>query len=418
MRATPTPGPLSAGELARVEGAVSGARREPGRFAGAEALARAAGLGLDELARGTAHLYHAKPGRLLLEARLAAARRRLIETEAPLSNVADDVGFASSAAFREAFRAGSGLEPLDYRRLRGASCGAFDLPAGYPIERIYKYLGREHDSLTVRVEGQGFTTALRLAGGPRLLRVDLRPEGGRFEILPAGRGANALPAEAAAEALATVRRLLGLARGPEEFEAHAAGDPALAPLLDGRRGLRIPQVADPFDGLIWVIVGQQISLPFAYALRRALIEMRGEPAGLGLSVPPEPEAVAALEPEELTAHRYSRRKAEYLIGVARLVAGGALPFDRLAQAPAPEVEARLLAVRGLGPWSVQYLLMRVFGFDDCLPVGDAGLARALERHFALDAPPDGRRMTTLMAPFAPFRSWATFYLWQSLEKKP
>jgi AraC family transcriptional regulator of adaptative response / DNA-3-methyladenine glycosylase II len=400
----------------QIEVLVARLRRHPGRFAGPAALAREAELAIPALDRLVRHLYHTTPSRLLLDARLARARRQLIEEDVPLSSLSDDLGFESLARFKGDFRAATGLSPLAYRRLRGARSLAFDLPRDYPTQRILRYLGREHDSLTVRVEGRDFATAVRLAGRPRILRVALRSGDARLELDTPARGSKALRAGDAAEALAIVRRLLGLARSSDEFELQVGSVPELAPLLEGRRGLRIPLVADPFDGLIWVIVGQQISLPFAYALRRALIEMLGEPAGSGLSTPPTPEAVAGLDLERLTAERYSRRKAEYLVGVAQQIAAGELRLDRLALASAPAVEERLLAVRGLGPWSVQYLLMRVFGFEDCLPVGDAGLARALERFFALGEPTGGRRMQELMAPFAPYRSWATFYLWQSLEK--
>jgi 3-methyladenine DNA glycosylase/8-oxoguanine DNA glycosylase len=71
-------------------------------------------------------------------------------------------------------------------------------------------------------------------------------------------------------------------------------------------------------------------------------------------------------------------------------------------------------VRGLGPWSVAYLLMRGYGFADCVPVGDAGLSAALQRFFALDHRPGAGETRTLMEPFAPFRSLATYHLWTSL----
>jgi 3-methyladenine DNA glycosylase/8-oxoguanine DNA glycosylase len=63
-------------------------------------------------------------------------------------------------------------------------------------------------------------------------------------------------------------------------------------------------------------------------------------------------------------------------------------------------------------------MMRGFGFADCVPVGDTGLGTALERFFALDARPDAQAVRTLMQPFAPFRSLATFHLWLSLGDTP
>jgi AraC family transcriptional regulator of adaptative response / DNA-3-methyladenine glycosylase II len=183
--------------------------------------------------------------------------------------------------------------------------------------------------------------------------------------------------------------------------------------------MRIPQIPDSFDALAWVIVGQQITLAFAFTLRERLVRRAGLPAGLagsGLYAPPTAEAVANLEVEDLLGDQFSRRKAEYLIGAARRIAAGELALDRLGAGSAVRMEAELLAVRGLGPWSANYLMMRCFGFEDCLPVGDAGLVRGLEKFFGLPARPDANSTRELMLPFAPYRSWATFHLWQTLKE--
>jgi 3-methyladenine DNA glycosylase/8-oxoguanine DNA glycosylase len=79
------------------------------------------------------------------------------------------------------------------------------------------------------------------------------------------------------------------------------------------------------------------------------------------------------------------------------------------------VEARLLALRGIGPWSAQYVLMRSLGFADCVPAGDAALTLALQRYFDLEERPDAARAGQLMERFAPWRSLATFHLWQTLS---
>jgi AraC family transcriptional regulator of adaptative response / DNA-3-methyladenine glycosylase II len=400
-------------ERERLEGLVARLRGRPARFAGVAALAAESGLGAAKLHAAFRRCYHSTPARMLGEARIAAARRLLLATGRPSAAIAADVGFASLLAFNAAFRAANGMSPLDYRRLLGAREVRMELPRAFPRRRLLAYLGRERDSLSVLVHGDSFAAGIRLGSTPALLRGRLGERSAQLAI----EAPQHLPPTAAAEALALARRMLGLGRGPADFERHAARNPRLAPLLAVRRGLRIPLVADPFDGLVWVIVGQQISLPFAFALRRALLERVGEPVGAGLCAPARAAAVAELTERDLTAAKYSRGKAEYLLGVARRVTAGELKMEELAEASVPAAEAALLAVRGLGPWSVQYLLMRVLGFEDCVPLGDAGLARGLTRLFALPSPPGPREMAALMEPFAPYRSWGTYYLWQSLEKE-
>jgi AraC family transcriptional regulator of adaptative response / DNA-3-methyladenine glycosylase II len=110
----------------------------------------------------------------------------------------------------------------------------------------------------------------------------------------------------------------------------------------------------------------------------------------------------------------SRRKAEYLLDAARAIAAGDLPLDELARGPAPALERALLERRGIGPWTARYVMLRACGLADCVPVGDAGLAAALERFFALPARPGPEETEALMLPFAPHRSFATNHLWTSL----
>lgn len=289
------------------------------------------------------------------------------------------------------------------------------LPPAYPIDRILRYLGRDAESLTVQVDGSRFALGLWIDGRPALLRVEMTDREARAALegrrLP-------IAVSAGDQARDYLRRLLGLHADPEPFERHISASPRLAPLVAGRLGLRIPQTPDLFDGLTWVVVGQQINLAFAYTLRRRLAERVGVPVADGLLAPPKAEAVANLTVEELARMQFSQRKAEYLIGAAQKIVAGELDLARLSTASPEEAEAGLVAVRGIGRWSAQYLMMRAFGLEDCVPVGDAGLVKGLARFFNLPDRPGPAETLELMRPFAPYRSWATFHLWQSLMDFP
>ena len=397
-----------------LETLVERVRRDPAAFAEVEDLESAAGMGSSKLHELFRRHFHSTPALMLSRARIDAAQRLLLETGRSVADVGFTVGYEGLSTFNASFRRLAGMSPLAYRRLLGAASFKIDLPAAYPFDRALSYLGRDGDSLTIRVEGRSFATALRLGGTPAVLNAELASGAARVRL----ESPHPLPPLAAAQAHDQLFRLLGLNRDPEPFERRIAAKPRLAPLLEGRRGLRIFQTPDPFDGMVWVILGQQINLAFAFILRRRLAERVGEPAGGGLLAPFTAEAVANLDVEDLIRDQFSRRKAEYLLGAARLTAAGDLSLERLAAAPATRVEPELLAVRGLGPWSVHYLMMRAFGFEDCVPVGDAGLVRGLERFFSLPARPDAAETVKLMRDFAPYRSWATFHLWQSLGDQP
>jgi 3-methyladenine DNA glycosylase/8-oxoguanine DNA glycosylase len=112
--------------------------------------------------------------------------------------------------------------------------------------------------------------------------------------------------------------------------------------------------------------------------------------------------------------QFSRAKAAYLIGAAQAVLDGRLPLAQLVDKSVTQIERLLLALRGIGPWSAHYVLMRSYGFLDCVPVGDAGLTASLQRFFKLEQRPDRSMTLALMEAFSPYRSLATFHLWQRL----
>lgn len=398
---------------ALVEGLVGAIGRDPGAFHGVGDLASAASVGASKLHALVRTHYHASPTDLLSRARVAAAKRALLHSRQPVAEIAFAVGFDSLSAFNDNFRRQTALSPLGYRRLPERPEFALSLPADYPAEHVLRYLGRDRASLTERVEGRTYLAAIRLdatGAPPAVVRVDIGAGAARCRLLT-GAPANPATAELLHDGLTAA---LGLRADPARFEAHVAASPELAPLIDGQRGLRVPLVADPFDGLARAVVGQQITLGFAATLRRRLVERVGTPLGGGLFAPPTADAVAELEPSDLTALGFSRAKAGYLVGAARSVADGRLPLTAFGAASATRIERTLLAVRGIGPWSANYMMMRAYGFLDCLPLGDSGLAAALERFFVLPARPGKEETITLMRRFSPYRSLATFHLWHRL----
>jgi 3-methyladenine DNA glycosylase/8-oxoguanine DNA glycosylase len=210
-------------------------------------------------------------------------------------------------------------------------------------------------------------------------------------------------------------RMLGLRCDVTGFEHRAERDPKMAALVAARPGLRLPLTPNTFEGLCWAIIGQQINVSFASALRRELLTLAGDEVD-GMRAHPVPARVAVLEVGELARRRYSRAKAEYLIGAARAVTTGALAPEALSEGSAVAAERSLLEIHGIGKWTARYTLMRGAGFADCAPVGDVALAAALQKLVAADERPDTDEVERLMQPFAPHRSLATCHLWASLKE--
>ena len=392
--------------LETIEAVVAELRADPARFPDAAALVRRTGYGSTRAFELFRQHFHATPAGLIAAARLAVAREKLLSTDAPAADVAFASGYESLSAFHAAFRLHTGLTPAALRSLPLAPEFILALPPGYPLERVLAALARDPDSLAERLEGSVFHAATRLGGTPALLRLDFSMPGAVAVALPPE-----FPAALRPVAAARVTALLGLGQDAAGFARLARGL-GLSRLVAGRESLRLVQYLDPWDALVWAIVGQQINLPFAFRLRRALIALAGSPVGRGLSAPPSPAALAALPAETLLARQFSRQKTGYLLSVARLVADGALDLGRLAAGSATRAERTLREVRGLGPWTVNYVMMRGLGFADCVPYGDTGVTSGLRKLFTLDLRPDADATRRLMLPFAPHRSLATAHLWQ------
>lgn len=286
---------------------------------------------------------------------------------------------------------------------------AVPLPARYRVADTLAYHGRDPLSLSERVEGMRFEKPLWLPGGMALLSLEINGHAAvaRFDRV--------LDEAERIEATHIVERLLGLSSDPDGFEALAAS----AKLAAARPGLRIPLTATLFEAVCWAVIGQQINLTFAATLRREMIALAGTlHPGSGLLAHPEPAAVAALDPADLAARRFSRSKARYLVETSAAIAAGMPSLEDLTAAGPDAAEAALTALRGIGPWTARYILLRGFGFPDVAPVGDSGLATGLERLYGLGTRPDIAEQEAAMRAFAPHRSLATAHLWASLEDQP
>ncbi len=379
-------------------------------FAGVDDVLEATGIGTTKLNALFRQHYHTTPAAFLSRTRIAAACRLLDDPACQITDVAYNVGYESLSAFHDNFRKATGISPKDYQRL--GNHFTLTLPENYLSWVTLKLLGRDPDSLIERVNGNHAIKALTVGSQPVLVEMDWYDQQVDCHV----ESAQALDTRAMHSIHAAITRMLGFALNPAPFERQIAGSPDLARLTKGRIGLRIPMSGDVFEGITWAIVGQQVNLAFAFKLRRALAELCGEAAGKGFCAHPSPERVAALDYTDLTDRQFSRKKAEYLIDTARLIVSGNLLID--PQSTATEIEKRLHAVRGLGPWSVNYIMMRALGFADCVPLGDTGLSTGLQRFFALDHRPGAAEVGDLMQPFAPYRSLATYHLWMSLGANP
>jgi AraC family transcriptional regulator, regulatory protein of adaptative response / DNA-3-methyladenine glycosylase II len=251
------------------------------------------------------------------------------------------------------------------------------------------------------VEGTYRRAALD-AGGTRLLVARPLPDSAEL-LLTVGGGGD--PTDHAAP----MARLLDLDADPAAVDGALAADPVLAPLVAAAPGLRSPGAFDLFQLAVRAILGQQISVPAATTITGRLVRIAGSP----LPDPPSPGLThrfptpAELAEADLASLGVPGRRAATLRRLGAAIAAGDLDLEG---DPATVVE-RLLALPGLGPWTVSYIAMRGLGASDELPVTDLGIRRVAER---LGLPTDPRELQRRAEVWRPYRSYAAHHLWASL----
>lgn len=214
-----------------------------------------------------------------------------------------------------------------------------------------------------------------------------------------------------------VRSWFDMERDLSDF--YKISDPLLQPLLERYKGLRLVGIESLFEALCWSIIGQQINLTFAFRLKRALVEKFGtsyEYDGHCYYFFPTPEAIATLSREDLLELQFSRQKADYLINLSQAFSERQISKEELQRLPLEEAVERLSQLKGIGPWTANYVAMRCLKFMDAFPMGDAGLQNAIKYLQGKKEKPSMSELTALAKKWQGWQAYATLFLWRSLSK--
>ncbi len=202
-----------------------------------------------------------------------------------------------------------------------------------------------------------------------------------------------------------VRKLLGAEFDLDAFSSFAGDDSVLSRLVRSLAGFRPPLAPDPFESLVTSITAQQVSLQSAFSVRNRLIERYGDPGERAIAFPIRARLLHARE-DDLTALGFSRRKAEYVIGLAR----SPLDFEQLAGLPDEDVKARISAIRGLGEWTADWFLARHLARPRAWPAGDLGLRKAVSAFYGGGRSLSIEEVRAVGARFEPFQNLTAHYL--------
>jgi len=346
----------------------------------------------------------------LARAQRAQTARLLIETTAmPMSEVAFAAGFASIRTFNDTVREVFALSPSELRArvAKGrpaAATGtlALRLPFRRPLtpDNLFGHLAATAVPGVEEWRAGAYRRTLRLPHGSGI--AALRPEPDHIACqlwLTDWRDLS--------QAISRCRRMLDLDADPLAVDALLSTDPMLAPLVAKAPGRRVPRVADGPEFAVRAVLGQQISTAAARTHAGRLVAAHGDPvtdpAGGLTHLFPSPEALAGHDPATL-AMPQTRRNT--LAALVRELAGGDLDLD--VGSDWQHARARLNALPGFGPWTVETIAMRALGDPDAFLATDLGVRNAAR---ALDLPTTPAALTRHAAAWQPWRAYATQYLW-------
>ncbi len=364
-----------------------------------EEFASSFGIGSRHLRRLFMDEIGKTPKQIAFEHRLNLSHKLIVETSLPITEIAYASGFGSIRRFNDAFKIRFRKKPSELRRNKTDPSKALTVALAYrppfDFERILRFYQSHQIGNLERFEEGKMTRVITINGEHGIIIIANDPK------------KNALILEidfpqisAIHMIISRVRRLFDLDSDPVLIANAFDADPALAKLLKKYPGLRIPTGWEPFEIGIATILGQLVSIKQAYSLVNDLIEFYGEEStitmdGQRIKLFPSPLTIAK---SDLAKLKTTGRRKETLRSFSKAVLDGTISLDRTQNME--EFRQKLLAIKGIGKWTADYMSLKVLGHTDAFPESDLILARALELH------PKGA-----IARLSPWRGYAAILLW-------
>lgn len=283
-----------------------------------------------------------------------------------------------------------------------------ELPENYRANDILAFHQRDAQAVAERVERHSLAKGILWNNQPACLSVDFQPTHAQATLHIDGN----LSSEDDDLFPHYVQRILGLTQAIEAFEQRFKNHPEFGKVLQKQPNLRIPTTFSIFEAISWGIIGQQISVSAAVAVRRKLIRYLNQPHASGLLCYPNAQSISQLSEEDLRTCGFSQNKARSLLAVTQAIESGDLYFpDEFTHQSIDTIYKQLEAIRGIGPWTVNYVLIRGFGWLDASLHGDIAVRRGLQNLLNSPDKISEKQTQQWLEQFAPWRSLVAAHLW-------
>ncbi len=194
--------------------------------------------------------------------------------------------------------------------------------------------------------------------------------------------------------------------GNQEIEYLKSKDSRMAEAMDKLGMIQRRVISDPFVGLVYAITGQQISGRAAQTVWNRLCEMVGEIT---------PENIGKWDLHAIQSCGMSMRKAQYIKGIAEAALSGAVDFQSLHQLSDSKIIQALTAIRGVGVWTAEMLLIFSLCRPDVVSFSDFGIRKGMMKLYDLKEL-DKEQFKKLRKRYSPYGTVASFYLWEMAKE--
>jgi len=362
--------------------------------AGVDDLAARLGIGSRHLRRLFLRYLGATPIAVAQTRRVHFAKKLIDETRLPMTQVAMSAGFGSIRRFNATFQKLYGRTPLELRKSNTPNAhepGHYTFRLGYrpPYDwaSLAAFLSARAIPGVEMVTAEEYRRTIFVDGRPGAIAVRPVPHKNYLELQI--RYPNPAPLFRIVE---RVRKIFDLGADPSDVTAHLKRDARLKPMVRAYPGLRIPGCWDGFEMSVRAILGQQVSVKGASTLAGRVAAAYGSPFEDAVVFP----APAILAEADFATVGLTRQRAQSIRGLATAAVAGEVPFDACL-AP-DEFERAITRISGIGPWTAQYIAMRL-GEPDAFPAGDLYLRDVARESEA----------------WRPWRAYAAMYLWRNSQ---
>ncbi len=376
-----------------------------------ESLADRLGVTSRHLRRLFTRHLGASPLAVAQTQRLHFAKQLIDDTALPMRDIAFAAGFGSVRRFNDTLQKVYGRSPRDLRRLRAPGTGAAGLRLAYrePFDwpALIGFIAARAIPGVECVSADRYLRSVVIDGKAGVL--DVRFAAGRLTLFLHGVDTRAL-----LPVVQRVRALFDLDAGVAEIADVLRRDEVLRGLIEMRPGFRLPGAWDGFELAVRAVLGQQVSVRAATTLAGRIADAYGEPIDVEVAgaeaVPgrlfPDPSRLVRARLERLGL---TRSRAQTIRELARAVRDGRIGFDA-ARDPA-QVRESLAAIRGIGPWTTEYIAMRALKDPDGFPAADLGLLRAFDANMGRRLRP--AELAARAEAWRPWRAYAAILIWGS-----